>query len=85
MREDTRERVERELRVLLRRHAHAPNQVERVLERKLLRFMVVRECRQVARNELDATAIEKCPVARHRYEHRPAAVIRYPDDRVTHS
>ena len=66
------------LRVPLRRHAHALNQVECVLERKLLRLMVVRKFRQFARNKLDPTAIEERPVGSHRHEHRPAAVIQSP-------
>ena len=42
---------------------HALYQVQCVLERKLLRLMVVREFWQVVGNKLDATAIQERPSA----------------------
>src|SRR6267378_1334149 len=52
------------------------------MERKRLPFAVVRNLRQILVHQFDAPTVEERPVARDRHQHRPTAVIRYPDDPV---
>src|SRR5262249_25279972 len=77
-----RDGVERELGVAVWRNPHTLDQMKRLLDRERLRLVVVRKLRQPFVHKLDATAVEKSPVALGRHEHRPAAVVRYPDDRA---
>src|SRR5579872_5309352 len=64
----------------LGRNAHPLDQGHGTVHRQQLAFMVMGKTRQVLVHKLYAAAVEERPIARHCHQHRPTAVIRYPDD-----
>src|SRR5216684_4292507 len=72
--------VQRKYRVPLRRNAHPLDQGHGSVHREQLAFMVMGKTRQGLVHKLYAAAVEERPIAGHCHQHRPTAVIRYPDD-----
>jgi hypothetical protein len=64
----------------IRRNAHPLDEVHGSVDREQPAFMVMGESRQGIVHELDTTAVEERPIARHGHQYCPTAVIRYPDD-----
>jgi hypothetical protein len=77
--EDTRHRyrdgVQRKYRMPLRRNTHALDQRHGLVQREPLAFVVKGRLRQALVHEFYAAAVEERPIAGHRHQHRPTAVI----------
>ena len=73
------ELVER-VRVSAERHAVLALDAVAMAVPRILGVVVMGKLRQALVHKFYATAVEERPIARHRHQHRPTAVIRYPDD-----
>src|SRR4029077_18934526 len=80
MRYRRRDRVQCQHSMPLRRHAHALYELHGLVEREPLAFAVMRNLGQALAHEFHPAAVKKRPIPRHRYQHRPTAMIRYPND-----
>ena len=75
MRHRYRHRVQRKLRVPLRRHSNVLYQFHGLVEREPSAFGVVRELWETLSHEFHPAAVEERPITRHRHQHRPTGMI----------